>query len=113
MTTSPLARGYLDDLRSVATVRLGPLRADELVADIDEHLKAGVAGGQPVEDVIARLGSPAEIVAAEAPVPAPLPAGAPPSRGGAPAGRGPGVRGGGGGGVGRGGVGGVGPPGAA
>lgn len=80
MTTSPLARGYLDDLRSVATERLGPLRADELVADIDEHLGAAIAGGQPVEEAIARLGSPAEIVAAEAPVATAPPAVTPQAR---------------------------------
>ena len=80
MTTSPLVRGYLDDLRSVAAERLGTRRADELVADIGEHLGAAIAGGQPVEDAIARLGSPAEIVAAEAPVATAPPAAAPQAR---------------------------------
>ncbi|MCL8252375.1 hypothetical protein AERO_13360 [Aeromicrobium fastidiosum] len=80
MTTPPLARGYLDDLRSVAAERLGPQRADELVADIGEHLEAAVADGRSVEDVIQRLGSPADIVAAEQPAPAAPPSTAPAAR---------------------------------
>lgn len=62
-----LAQGYLDDLRTVATERLGPLRADELVSDIREHIEEAVDADQPLEQVIHRLGSPREIVAAEAP----------------------------------------------
>ena len=80
MTTSPLVRGYLDDLRSVAAERLGTRRADELVADIAEHLEAAVADGRDVEDVIQRLGSPADIVAAEQPAPAAPPSTAPAAR---------------------------------
>lgn len=65
MTTPRLVRGYLDELRSTAADRLGPVRSAELVDEIHEHIDAAIASGQPVGDVLERLGSPAEIVAAE------------------------------------------------
>lgn len=67
MTSSPLARDYLDDLREIATRRLGPSHAAELVDDIRAHIDAAISSGRPVAEVLERLGGPAEIVAAEAP----------------------------------------------
>lgn len=65
MTTSRQVRGYLDELRSTADDRLGRVRSAELVDEINEHIDAALASGQPAADVLDRLGSPAEIVAAE------------------------------------------------
>ncbi len=67
MITSPLVNGYLDTLRSTAEARLTPSRSAELVDEIREHIEAALADGRPAQEVIERLGSPAEIVAAEAP----------------------------------------------
>ena len=67
MTTSPLVHDYLDTLRSTAAGRLGQTRSDELVDEIREHIDAAIAAGQTPAEVLDRLGSPSEIIGAEAP----------------------------------------------
>lgn len=73
MITSPLVRECLAELRSTATNRLEAIRSQELVEEIRDHIAAAVEDGHETADVLRRLGSPAEIVAAEATdaVPAP------------------------------------------
>lgn len=67
MTTSPLVRDYLSTLRSTAASRLDDLRSQELVDEIREHIETAIDDGQDASDVLRRLGSAAEIVAAETP----------------------------------------------
>lgn len=67
MTTSPLVRDYLSALHSTAASRLDVMRSEELVDEIREHIEAAIDEGQDAPAVLRRLGSPAEIVAAETP----------------------------------------------
>lgn len=62
----PLAAAYLDALRGEAR-RLPPEQADELVADISEHLNEAIGPASSeaaVRDVLDRLGTPADVVGA-------------------------------------------------
>lgn len=72
----PLAQDYLARLAAEAH-RLPPDQAQDLVADIGEHLAAGL-GSDPAEadvrNLLDRLGTPAEVVDAAGPLPS-----APPS----------------------------------
>jgi uncharacterized membrane protein len=70
MDSDSLVRDYLDDLEAAAS-DLPPDRRAELVGDVREHIELALAeaGGTDeatVRDVLDRLGSPQEIVAAEA-----------------------------------------------
>lgn len=69
MTTGQLIDGYLTRLRDAAAV-LPPPRRAELVAEVAEHIETAVEGPGgadeiAVRNVLDRLGSPEEIVAAE------------------------------------------------
>lgn len=76
MTTQvlhPLAVTYLERLRDAAR-HLPRARRDELLADIEAHLAEAIpsdAGDADALNVLERLGTPEEIVAAEQPAPAP------------------------------------------
>ncbi len=70
MTQHPLVADYLARLKAEAR-RLPTDQASELVADIEEHLSAGLVDGASEIDVrnaLDRLGTPQEVVAAGAPV---------------------------------------------
>jgi hypothetical protein len=65
----PLAEDYLGRLRAAGR-RLPPERLRELVAELEGHLREAIPAGASapqVDDVLARLGPPEEIVEAEQP----------------------------------------------
>lgn len=71
----PLAQDYLARLSAEAR-RLPPDQARDLVADIGEHLAAGLGAAPSEADVrnmLDRLGTPAEVVEAAGPAPAAFP----------------------------------------
>lgn len=61
----PLVSEYLRHLRALATLRLPADRADELVADIRDHLRERIpadATEADVRNVVDRMGTPTELV---------------------------------------------------
>ncbi|HLJ02320.1 MAG TPA: hypothetical protein VKT31_02720 [Solirubrobacteraceae bacterium] len=77
MTTDPIVRDYLNDLRRAAR-RLDKARARELQAEIEAHLQEAIpedASEAQVRNELERLGTPEEIVEAERPAPPPAAAG--------------------------------------
>lgn len=78
----PLAKGYLDRLR-VAARALTDDEANDLVTDISDHLREAIADQADeaaVRDVLDRLGTPQELVAAAGGPSAPLGAATVPAR---------------------------------
>lgn len=68
MSSQALVDEYLRRLERAAD-RLAPARRGELVGDVKEHIEAALAGDHDeltVRNVLDRLGTPEEIVAAEA-----------------------------------------------
>lgn len=67
MTDDRTAEDYLAELDALASAQLTVARRHELVADIRSHIESANSGGESAASVIGRLGTPAEIVAAESP----------------------------------------------
>lgn len=70
----PTVTAYLDRLR-VAGSHLPADEREDLWRSVTEHLEEASARGDDSSDVLARLGTPEEIVAAAAGTPAPVPVG--------------------------------------
>jgi hypothetical protein len=65
VTDDRMAEDYLAELDALAGAQLTAARRRELVTDIRDHIESAAGGGESAAGVIGRLGTPAEIVAAE------------------------------------------------